>query len=323
MKGITHFAVGIAAASCFPCAVEAGADGNPLYFILGGVFGILPDTLDFKLYRFFYNHEIYVTCDPLDPDPGIIADGVASAVNMAFVSGKPVRIKLNTIRIGSDQWQSYNIEFDVPGRKVVAKLGPVVDSGGKTVCETDTKSAEARLVCGIRLDYYAVSQVTILDGPTFRMVVDDDGRRVVPEFIPWHRSWSHSVTLGCAWAGLGWLLWDGWAGLIILSAYLLHTVLDQCGFMGSNLYFPFTCRRTDGMMLAHSGDVLWNLSTTWISCLIVFLNLYTHAWWHVQGLTAIRVVFYAAVLPFLMLRFCRKKFPLVFLILILIHDTTS
>ena len=52
MKGITHFTIGVAAASCVPVAVETAASGNPLYFILGGIFGLLPDTIDFKLYRY-------------------------------------------------------------------------------------------------------------------------------------------------------------------------------------------------------------------------------------------------------------------------------
>ena len=64
MKGLTHFMTGVAAASCFPAAVEAGSRGNPLYFILGGVFGILPDTIDFKFLRFFQRRDIEITPDP-------------------------------------------------------------------------------------------------------------------------------------------------------------------------------------------------------------------------------------------------------------------
>ena len=48
MKGIAHFISGVAAASFFPWSVQAAVEGNPMYFILGGAFGILPDTLDFK-----------------------------------------------------------------------------------------------------------------------------------------------------------------------------------------------------------------------------------------------------------------------------------
>ena len=61
MKGIAHFTAGVAAASFFPGAVAAAVDGNPLYFVLGGVCGLLPDTLDFKFGRFFYRHQVEIT----------------------------------------------------------------------------------------------------------------------------------------------------------------------------------------------------------------------------------------------------------------------
>ena len=64
MKGIAHFSSGIAAASFFPWSVQAAAEGNPLYFILGGIFGLLPDTADFKFYRFFYRHDVNIELDP-------------------------------------------------------------------------------------------------------------------------------------------------------------------------------------------------------------------------------------------------------------------
>ncbi len=81
MKGIVHFVAGVAVASCFPFAVEAGANGNPLYFVLGGCFGLLPDTIDFKFSKFFYKHNIEIAPDPNNLDAEIIADAIATAVN--------------------------------------------------------------------------------------------------------------------------------------------------------------------------------------------------------------------------------------------------
>lgn len=60
MKGFTHFMSGVAVASFGPWAIDAALAGNPIFFILGGACGILPDTLDFKFYRFFYHHDVYV-----------------------------------------------------------------------------------------------------------------------------------------------------------------------------------------------------------------------------------------------------------------------
>jgi hypothetical protein len=68
MKGIAHFVTGVAAASFLPWSIEAALRGDPLYFILGGAFGLLPDTIDFKFYRFFYRHDVYIEPDPANRD---------------------------------------------------------------------------------------------------------------------------------------------------------------------------------------------------------------------------------------------------------------
>jgi hypothetical protein len=51
MKGIAHFVTGVAIATFFPEVVESAAQGS-LLPMLGGVAGILPDTLDFKFVRY-------------------------------------------------------------------------------------------------------------------------------------------------------------------------------------------------------------------------------------------------------------------------------
>ncbi len=62
MKGISHFLAGLAAATFIPGVVESAAQGSYL-ILLGGLFGLLPDTLDFKFARYFDRAEA------IDPDP--------------------------------------------------------------------------------------------------------------------------------------------------------------------------------------------------------------------------------------------------------------
>ena len=57
MKGFTHFMSGIAVASCFPQAVHMASQEQSFILCLGGIFGILPDTLDFKLARYFHRSD--------------------------------------------------------------------------------------------------------------------------------------------------------------------------------------------------------------------------------------------------------------------------
>lgn len=279
MKGISHFTVGVAAASFFPAAVHAAEEGNPLYFVLGGVFGLLPDTMDFKFWRFFYRHHVEVIPDPLRPDAGIIANAVAGAVNEAGDNAKPVRIKLNTIRMGGDSWRRYEVTFDASAKVVRVRFGPVVDTGGKPepsfkTDDTDAVlEAEAPLKHDIEIEYKATTPVDILDGPVFEMAPTAKGR-VKAHFIPWHRTWTHSLVTAFMFSVLGTLIWNPLAGLVIAAAFAGHILVDQLGFMGSSLLYPIRRKRTAGFKLAASQNPVSNFAAVWLSCLLIFFNLY-------------------------------------------------
>jgi len=61
MKGFTHFLTGIAIATCFGIVVRASLDNMSMIIVLGGIFGYLPDFLDFQVSRFL---------EDFDFDPG-------------------------------------------------------------------------------------------------------------------------------------------------------------------------------------------------------------------------------------------------------------
>jgi membrane-bound metal-dependent hydrolase YbcI (DUF457 family) len=284
MKGFSHFMSGVAVASFCPWAIDAALQGNPLFFVLGGACGILPDTLDFKVYRFFYDHDVYVTPDPGNLDPQYIADETARAINMAFDEKRYIRLKLVSIRLGADFWQQYIVKFDNEKNEVLVKFGPVVTTGQVTVEGTANRYptvARAKIKCKVIQTYDAKLKVDIFDGPTLGLAQRADGDLDV-EFLPWHREWSHSLTVGlmlgaifAVVAGLfgNWTI--GWQGLITIAAcYGVHVVEDQLGHMGSNIFYPITKMRTPGLHWMHSGDGLPNFLTVWGSCLLIFWNLY-------------------------------------------------
>lgn len=276
MKGIAHFISGVAAASFCPWAVEAAMEGNPLYFVLGGAFGILPDTLDFKFYRFFYHHDVYVEPDAKNPDPQKIAEQVAAAVEMAAREKRTVRIKLCTVRMGADYWRQYSIKFDTEKQEVDVRIGSVVNTGQVPVPNSEPdehRVGRAKVACKMIQTYDSVTRVDIFDGPTFAIQPDDQGR-VELHFLPWHRNWSHSFTMGAVFAGIGWLFWGWQAAVVIFLGMAAHLIEDQLGLMGSNLFFPFTKKRFHGLHLMRSGDSLPNFGTVWTCCLLIFWNLY-------------------------------------------------
>ena len=281
MKGIAHFVTGVAVASCLPAVVAAGATHNPLYFVLGGVFGLLPDTLDFKFYRFFYRHDMDIVPDPNAPDPQMIADGLALAVNEAHRRKRPVRAKLHTVRLGADLWQQYVVRFDVANRRVCVRLGPAVSTS-----RTPIGTAPAK----------ATVTIDILDGPTFTMQPQTDGR-VLASFIPWHRAWSHSLVLAAAFAAAGWLLIDAVAATVIFASFAAHALLDQAGYLGSALWFPISRRRVPGLQRLHSADALPNFAVVWTCCLLVFWNLHRGLAHAPFRLPLLGLLFFGALLP--------------------------
>jgi hypothetical protein len=305
MKGIAHFAVGVSVASCFPVAVQAGADGNPLYFILGGVFGLLPDTFDFKFVRYFFRHDIRVTPDPLNNDPEIIAHGVAEAMEKANETGEPVRIKLDTIQLSSDTWQEYRVTLDVKSRCVRVEYGPVIDTGGEVLSCGEGENYSVPVLCRIKIDYLATVTVGAFDGPVIEMCpLEDMG--VVPAFIPWHRKWSHSVIAALLFGSMCSTIWGLLAGLTAALAYGFHVLLDQFGFMGSCLWFPFGKRRSPGFGLTRSGSAFANTMVVWVSCLLVFWNLYRTSDMQFLDLNPFKLVFWGVILPLLALRLAKR-----------------
>lgn len=281
MKGFTHFISGVAAASCFPGAIEAAAAANPLYFIMGGVGGLLPDTLDFKFVRFLYRVDMHVQPDPLGFDAQLVADAIAYSMLQAQVLERPYRVKLHTVRMAADAWQQYRVEFDSIAKRIRVEEGPVVTTGQSPVQSPefsnrgrDLSTGEAGLACEVRLDYESVVKVDIFDGPIFDMVPEKGGRVVCPHFIPWHRRWTHSLVVA---AGLGVgisCVWGWLAGAIFACAYSVHVLEDQLGYMGASLWWPISARRCHGMGRMHALDVFPNVMTVWGSLLLVFWNLY-------------------------------------------------
>jgi membrane-bound metal-dependent hydrolase YbcI (DUF457 family) len=301
VKGITHFTIGVALASLFPEAVRQGAGGNPLYFLLGGAFGLLPDTLDFRFGRFLHRHDVEIVPDPNARDPRMIADGVAEAMNRAFETGHARTVKLNTVQLGAGVWQRYELRFNVPSRCVEVRYGPRVDTGGAVVAEGPLAGPEAEasapLLCGIKLDHQEKTTIDAFDGPAFRMEPAADGR-IRPVFLPWHRAFSHSLPLALALAVPGFLLWGRLAALVILAAYAAHVLVDQLGFMGGDLFYPFgSGRRREGLKLARPTEAFPNFALIWLSCLLVFRNLYGSLPWKPAALNPLKLAFYGAVIP--------------------------
>jgi hypothetical protein len=309
MKGIGHFLTGLAVATCFPEAMRATLDDNSLIILFGGACGLLPDTLDFRVGRYLWKHDHTFTPDLERLDAQPIAELVAKAIDEAGATRKPVRVKLNTLKISANYHRTYSIKI-IPERKVVrAEIGPlktmgqIMGGGGHLPRslpqggEHGELVAEAPYTAEMVNTYHARTTVGIFSGPDFSFVPDGDHVRM--DFIPWHRTWAHAPALGVLCGVLGWLLW-GLSGMINgggvaaltspmaltafgvgLVAFWGHTFVDQFGVLGSVLFWPFSDKRSGGFKWTHAASILGNITLNYVCIAVIMWNLIVHT--HAAG----------------------------------------
>lgn len=280
MKGISHFITGVALATFFPEVVQAAAQGS-LLPVLGGVGGILPDTMDFKFARYWERFDVEL--DPgAEPDPNVIADTLVAAMRQAYETGKDVNLVAHTIRMGPDLWREYSIRFVPDSDEVVVRIGPLVNTGQVPYAGTEPPEAEACRKVGVpvRNTYSETYRVNIFSGPTFRFARHGNELRV--HFLDWHHRWSHSVFLAALVGAVAWLLLTlvgvtsftaRWGGLLTGLGFLGHVLEDQLGHMGSNLFWPLTRQRIPGPGFIHASDAIPNFLVVWTSVALILFNL--------------------------------------------------
>lgn len=296
MKGFSHFVSGVAMATCLPGVLESAADKNSMLLVLVGLFSVLPDWLDFKWARYFEPADYHIRPSAAHFDAQAIAEQVAALLDLAYDSRQPVWLQLHTIQLGPDLWQQYHLRFDNRAGEVQVRLGQQVNTGQLFRQATPAAAlGRAKINAPLNYTYDGELKIDIFEGPTFefiRLRERHSGQDAVEvAFLPWHRRWSHSFPLGAffgLWVGLlfGWL-----AGVAVFVAFSTHILADQLGFLGSNLFWPFTQRRSNGLHLMHSGDPIPNFLTVWLSVVLVLFNINRLAdppvldpvWWMVGG----------------------------------------
>ncbi|MFZ2955316.1 MAG: metal-dependent hydrolase [Candidatus Ozemobacteraceae bacterium] len=296
MKVFTHFVSGIAVATFFPQAVHMASQESSFILCLGGIFGMLPDTLDFKFARYFHTSEFEVRPDPNRLDAHQIASTVGASLEKANEKGLST-VQLHTMQLGADLWQSYTLWFDAKNSEVVVEIGPLVDTGQTSLVGTEPKEnalARVKVGCAFRQQFDKKSNIATMHGPCFEFVRRGEND-VEIVFLPWHRTWSHSLTLGFAISLLvgvvtfftvpeggsaflysipRWMLYP----LIVFCGSLVHIVEDSTGFMGNNLFFPFTPDRTNGLGWMSAAEGIPNFLFVWSAFMVIIFNLNRNRW---------------------------------------------
>lgn len=270
MKGVSHFVSGVAAASFLPQVVQMSAAGS-FILVLAGVSAILPDTLDFRLARYLTRADVEVDPDPQALDPQEMAEQVARAIDQAAETDRPVRVQLHTAQLSAGRWRQYSVHLQ-PGT-VEVRIGPLVGAMQVPLegSEPNLPAGHATFGARVRHRYEDPICVDAFSGPM--LAFQRRGDVVEAEFLPWHRRWSHSLALVLLLAAIAGLAFGPLHGLVCALGVAVHIVEDQLGHLGSSLAYPFCQRRVRGLRLFHSGDVLPNLLTVWLSGAALLFNL--------------------------------------------------
>lgn len=276
MKGISHFATGIAIGTFFKEAVLKAANEQSFILVLGGIFGLLPDTLDFKFGRYFDKPEYVVDPDPNNPDPKKIAKVIAEAANKAYKTKKPTEVQLHTMRLSAFKWRRYAVFFNPKDSNVTVEIGPVVSNSQIPYYGTEPKDSKkrigkAKIKARLSQEVLKPSIIDIMSGPSFKF--ERKGDLLEIKFLPWHRQWSHSFTVGAILAFIVGLIFGKLAGIISFLGWALHIIEDLFGFMGGNLIFPITKDRTKGAQIIKASSPLGNFLIVYASILIILFNL--------------------------------------------------
>ncbi|MBI4672687.1 MAG: metal-dependent hydrolase [Chloroflexi bacterium] len=272
MKGISHFITGVAVGTFFPDAVQAAANGS-FILVLGGIGGLLPDTLDFKYARFVEEPDILVDPHPEQFEAQKIADAIAAGIDRVGATHKKQILKCNTMRLGPDWWQQYSIKFDTQNGEVIVQLGPIVNTSQIPLPESlrDSPEGRAKIHAPLLPTYGEFTTIDIFSGPSFAL--EWRNGRVEIDFIPWHRQYSHSLFMALLFGTICGLLFGFTAGLVGGLAVMAHVLEDQLGYLGSNLLWPLTKVRSTGLKLIHATDAIPNFFTVGTCCMLILYNL--------------------------------------------------
>lgn len=272
MKGISHFVTGVAVGTFFPEAVHAAANGSFL-LVLGGIGGLLPDTLDFKFARFVEKPDVVIDPHPQQFEAQAIAEEIAAAIDYVGETHRKRILKCNTMRLGPDWWQQYSIQFDTKNAQVNVAIGPIVNTSQIPLPESERRlpHGHAKIHTALLPTYDEFTTIDIFSGPSF--AIEWRNGRVEIDFIPWHRQYSHSLFMALLFGAICGALFGVTAGLIGFGAVLAHVMEDQLGYLGSNLFWPLTRVRSTGAKLIHATDAIPNFFTVGTSIYFILFNL--------------------------------------------------
>ncbi len=285
---------GIAWATCWPAALLATRDNNPIPLLLGATCAVLPDTFAHWLVKPLHRPDIHVVPPPEAPDPTMIAEALAQAVSLSHNSGRTLSIECYPIPLGPDQWMPYTIHFDSAHQQISVYIPPA-------------DPASAPTPAGFVTDHF--NRLPVDTEPiSFQTRPLADGRIIFQE-SPSQNTWTHSLLTAFVIGTLATLIWGLTSGIISGGAYTLHIFTDQWGFSGSALFWPLSQNRHSGFHWVKPHQTQVVAFTLWgASLLLIAGNLLHTASPTSGGLSLFQLLLFGSVIPFALYTLLNKAY---------------
>ncbi|MEI6564479.1 MAG: hypothetical protein WCO42_09275 [bacterium] len=287
---------GLAWASCWPAAHQAAREGNPIPFLLGAVCALLPDTLDRWTTGLLERPDIHIVPPPEAPAPQAIAEALVMGISHCHNTGKAIGMECYPVPIDVKRWRPYRLQFD----SVRRLIGVSFD---------DTGVPGALLASPVSFVSDTLSTLAIHNAPVSLLAAPKDDGRVAITVTSAGRPWSHSLVMAGSIGAIAGGLWGMTAGVIAGGAMGLHAFIDQWGFTGSNLYWPFTHKRSEGWQWVQPNQGrFFDFALFWMALLLLGWNILRTINPPVESPPLTQILLFGGAIPLALLKLSRRLF---------------
>jgi len=292
---LSRFVTGLAWASCWPSALESARGNNPIPILLGGIGALLPDTLDQWVSIPLHKPDIHIVPPPEAPDPIMVAETLAQLISQSQNNNRMHKIECYPLPIGPDRWTPYTIHFDSSQQQITVMIGG-----------NNPLKASVPVPVGFTTNH--IHRLHIHSEPLSLRTEPLPDKRVALNIMPQIQQWTHSLLIALVISVLIAGIWGITTGFIAGGAYALHLLMDQWGFTGSTLFWPFTQRRLPGFQWVKPDQHQFlNLSVLWLAVVLVTGNIIRTTAPTLEGPSLFQILLFGGAMPLAALALCRQK----------------
>lgn len=281
-----RFAAGLAWASLWISSGATSALPAGLLLLLGGICALAPDSLDHWGVRLFQQIDIHVVSDPLQPMPGLVSEALAHAILVCRSEQRRIRVEIYPWD-EANRWVRQTIAFDNRSRRVTVAW--------------NGDAATTPFAASLASDHPFRMEIGE-DSLTLDLRPRADGRiQITP--TPWKQGWSHSLAAALGAGALAWCTAGSVAGMVCAGAWIIHSLIDHCGFAGVAWAFPRPRQHAAGLQWRQlRPSAGFHLGLIWLGGLVAVWNVTRAAHPGMFHVSVVPLILCAGITPLLLWR---------------------